>query len=234
LISLPLTAEAPHMFARASCAALLLVCAATLAAAFDFKIACCPHDLVNCKKRCHSVGAASDTCVVLPKKKNPGITWDCALSYVGSCFELIAYPAGSKCAGGRNSTAVGSRANFCDECKGAGANNHQLLPQKRVCRTVPGTSTIYQVDYLDCQAINQTASKAVCEQCAPAPAVSFPLGQCVEYQGNDWRLEVVSDACELMPHKHFPNDNCTGPAVWQDHIVLDRCNEGYQFSCPKV
>jgi hypothetical protein len=225
------------MFAVAVRAAALLLCAATLAAAFDFKLAVCGADPASCKTGCHTVGAAADSCVVLHTKKyhgQTGITWDCTLRYVGSCFELIAYPAGSKCAGGRNSTAVGSRANFCDECKGAGPNNHEKGPQKRVCRTVPGTSSIYQVDYLDCQAINQTASKAVCEQCAPAPAVSFPLGQCVEYQGNDWRLEAVSDACELMPHQHFPNPNCTGAPSWQDHIVLDRCNNGYQFSCPKV
>jgi hypothetical protein len=212
-----------------------LLCLATLAAAEDFKLLHCPNDRANCKTGCKTIHAIASTCVAL---RHYGFrqseTWECQQQMTGGCFELIAYPNGSFCRGSRNTTAVASRANYCDECKGRGpdSNPAQTL-QKRVCRTIPGTNTIYQVDYVDCKTVNNTAAKAVCGGCSATAATSFPLGQCVNnYQGFDWRLEFVSERCKLMPHRDYSNRNCSGLPDMQDNIVLDQCNNGWKFSCP--
>jgi hypothetical protein len=214
-------------------AVLLVVCVATLAAAADLlQELHCPGDKANCKAGCTTTRRPADTCFFDPANPGGG-TWDCK-TLTGACFELIAYPAQSACAGSRNTTAVGSRANYCDECKGHGPNNSPSQPlQTRVCRTIPGTSTIYQVDYVDCKTLNQTAAKAVCGGCSATAATSFPLGQCVHnYEGFDWRLEFVSERCNLMPHRDYSTRNCSGLPEFQDNIVLDQCNNGWMCSCP--
>jgi hypothetical protein len=188
-------------------------------------------DTVNCLGGCKEKQGTANDCPW------GNCVWQCNNTAVKPCFDLRAYPIGSNCTG----APLFNRANFCDECKGNESSEESLIQHRR-CNYAPGTNDITSVDFLSCAA--QAPADGTCEGCDEAnPAVTFPLNKCVEYSGYGdgapllWRLENVEKACRAMVHKcWFPDNGGCRPSDkvnYQDRIVLDRCNNGWKFTCPR-
>jgi hypothetical protein len=141
------------------------------------------------------------------------------------CFLIRKYAAKSDCSGSPLST----RANYCDECKGADPLDYENM-QKRTCSFTPNGQNVSSVSYFDCAGENGTTT---CQGCAAEPAAVYPLNECVTVGDNDWRLEWSSLNCPLMSHVNYKDTNCKD-FWWGDRIVLNQCNDGWQFECPGV
>lgn len=184
-------------------------------------------DKVNCSSGCRRMTVPSDTCYQLHKDGLIyGDTWDCGQVTQGPCFELRGYTPGTFCGG----APVSNRVNFCDECKGADPHDYVNM-QKRTCWWGGSSGReLSRVSYSACASENATLG---CTQCNATPAAVYPWNECVAsgYEGLDWRLEAAHENCPLMKHVNFRDRKCTD-MWWGDRIVLDRCNNGWKFSCP--
>jgi len=202
----------------------LLAAAAAAYNAYYYKCA----DTVNCRDGCVNYTLPTPN-ECLPDR---GCVWQCNNTLVGPCFELVAYEWGSGCSG----APIKRRANWCDECKGAGANNisKQLEHmQHRRCVYRPNSDMIDRVEYYNCTG----TATGVCENCGAAPAEVYPYGECVDVDGDDgkfaWRMEKARGDCHLARHACYKDTPaCTVPE-FTDRIVLDACNDGWLLKCQR-
>ena len=201
---------------------------AALAGAYDAVYYSCA-DKVNCRTGCTNYTLPSpNQCL-----ESRGCVWQCNNTLVGPCFELVAYAWGSGCQG----APIKRRANWCDECKGVGANNiskqlHHM--QHRKCVYAPNSNSIIdRVEYYNCTG----NSEGQCSDCGSSPAEVYPNGQCVDVDGDDgkfaWRMEKTRGDCQLTKHACYDDPPaCTKPH-FEDRIVLGACNDGWLLECQR-